>query len=55
MVPMAWSRDDHIMWGDLGRVQPAVSEASEKFDSPPYSEWMAVSKMAASIGGGHLQ
>ena len=23
---------------------------TEKFDSPPYSEWMAVSKMVASIG-----
>ena len=28
---------------------------TEKFNSPPYSEWMAASKMAAAMRGSHLQ
>ena len=27
----------------------------EKFDPPPYSEWSSASKIAAFIGGRHLQ
>ena len=40
------------MWCELGRVQRGVAE---QFESPPYSEWIAVSKMAASTGVSYLQ